>query len=233
MSVVQYKCVVAERFGGSGMTKPLSFRTERAQGLLTLAGWQGVSLLKDDVPWIKRGRQRSAVAHVLRKPMTTTEICAAVQQLNARIQLRDIWHLMQEMQERGLAECLNPRALTGKVYALTSNGRRAVATAFGTRVLRPVQGVDWRRHGWVVRGRIRRLVLVEVARPWAREGGTASEIRRHLRDRCPVALNPTVRALKELEHAKLVKAQRDEEGRPRRRYRLTTSGVVVARQLLA
>ena len=190
-----------------------------------------MSLLKDDVPWIKRGRQRSAVAQVLRKPMTSTEICAAVQQVNARIQLRDIWHLMQEMQQRGLAQCLNPRALTGKVYALTSQGRRVVAAASGTQALPPVPGVDWRRYGWVVRGRIRRRVLGELARPWAREGGTASEIRRRLRDRCPVALNPTVRALKELAHAKLVKAQHDEAGRPRKRYRLTRSGAALAQQL--
>ncbi len=189
-----------------------------------------MSLLKDDVPWMKRGRQRSTVAHVLRKPMTTTEICAAVRRLNPHIQLRDIWYLMQQMQERGLAECLNPQACTGKVYALTGKGRRAVAAASGMKALPPVPGVDWRLYGWVARGRIRRGVLEELTRSWVTDGATASEIRRRLRDRCPVGLNPTVRALKELAQAKLVKAQHDEQGRRGKEYRLTRRGAVIAQQ---
>ncbi len=190
-----------------------------------------MSLVKDDKSWLKRGRQRAAVAQVLCKPMTKTQICTAARRVAPRIQLRDVWHLLASMRQEGLVACLNPNALTGKVYALTSKGRRAVAASFGAQSLPPAKEVDWQCYGWVVRGRVRRMVLLELTRPWAMGGGTASEIRRRLRDHYPVGLNPTVRALKELVQAKLVKAEQDGRSRRRKRYMLTRQGAAIAQQL--
>src|SRR5262245_25844690 len=85
-----------------------------------------MSLRRNDVPWLKRGRQRAAVAQALRKPMTSTEICAAARALNPRIQLRDVWHLLRQMQQRGLVHCMNQRLITGRLYALTERGRDEV-----------------------------------------------------------------------------------------------------------
>jgi len=189
-----------------------------------------MSLVKDNKSWLKRGRQRAAVAQVLRKPMTETQICVAARRIAPRIQLRDVWHLLTSMRQQGLVACLNPNALTGKVYALTNKGRRAVTASFGGQSLPPAKWVDWRRYGWVVRGRVRRMVLMELTRPWAVGGGTASEIRRRLRDRCPVGLNPTVRALKELVQAKLVKVEQDGRNRLRKQYVLTRQGAAIAQQ---
>jgi hypothetical protein len=61
---------------------------------------KAMSLDRNDVPWLKRGTQRAAVAQALRKPMTGTEICTAAQSFNPRIKLRDVWYLLREMQER-------------------------------------------------------------------------------------------------------------------------------------
>jgi DNA-binding PadR family transcriptional regulator len=191
-----------------------------------------MSLEKDEHRWMKSGRQRSAVAQALRKPMTATEILAAARQVNPRIQLRDIWFLMRQFGKRGLVTCLNSKSVTGKVYFFTARGQKAVADAFGKRLTRPVRGVDWQRYGWVVRGRIRREVLIELGRSWAAEGATASGIRRRLRDRHLVGLNPTLRALKELVQAGFVAAQGCNPARRSKLYRLTKSGRLCVEQLL-
>jgi len=59
-----------------------------------------MSITRNDVPWLQRGTQRAAVAQALREPRTGTEICAATRELSPRIQLRDVWHLLRQMQER-------------------------------------------------------------------------------------------------------------------------------------
>jgi len=66
-----------------------------------------MSLSNEHSDWLKRGTQRTAVARVLRKPMTASEICAAAREFAPRLQLRDVWFLMRQMAERGLARPLN------------------------------------------------------------------------------------------------------------------------------
>ena len=63
---------------------------------------------RDDTSWLNRGRQRQAVALAMRKPMTSKEICATARVRTPRLQLRDVWHLLKEMQARGLVICYNP-----------------------------------------------------------------------------------------------------------------------------
>ena len=151
-------------------------------------------LKKDDTKWLKRGRQRGAVVHVLRKPMTASEICRAAHPINPHLQLRDVWFIMGRLEERGLVKCLNPRHATGKVYALTSKGRKVAEQAFGTPVARPVRGVDWRRYAKVVRAKVREAVLLQVACLPPRTLATATVIRETLREQRPIGLNPTMRA---------------------------------------
>ncbi|HEV2354367.1 MAG TPA: hypothetical protein VGR89_08995, partial [Puia sp.] len=74
---------------------------------------------RDDTAWLERGSQRAAVARVLRKPMTGTEICAAARAFNSHIQLRDVWHLLRQMKRHALVQCFNPRLVTGRLYLLT------------------------------------------------------------------------------------------------------------------
>jgi DNA-binding HxlR family transcriptional regulator len=160
--------------------------------------------------------------------MTTTEICKAARSLSPRIQLRDIWLILREMGERGLVICLNPRHMTGKLYSLTKRGRRVVKQTFGIEVPQIPQHIDWRKYSRVVRAKVRRLVLLEVARLSSSKPVTATEVRRSLRGRHPLGLNPTIRALKELERMGLTRSVEVNQGTGRRAYALTHPGAAIA-----
>ena len=188
---------------------------------------------KNDEAWLIRGRQRSAIARVLRKPMTASDMCRATQPLNPHIQLRDVWFIMSQFKARALAHCLNPNHTTGKVYALTERGRRLALRTFGTMAVEPAPGIDWRRYAKVVRAKTRTAVLLQLAALNARGGITATMLRKGLRERHPIGLNPTIRALKELEQAGLATSRTLGDKDRRRRYTITKSGAAIARQLLA
>lgn len=192
-----------------------------------------MSLSNEHSDWLKRGKQRAAVARVLRKPMMASEICAAAREFAPRLQLRDVWFLMRQMAERGLAVPLNERSNNGRLYGLTQEGARAVATAFGLEVSPVSQSSDWRRYGWVVRARIRKRVLVGLAQMESRhpEGHTASSIRKFIRPDYPVGLNPVLRAVRELANKRLITCVGTTKLRSCKLYRLTPSGRAIVRQL--
>ena len=77
-----------------------------------------MSLTNNNSDWLKRGKQRAAVAQALQKPMTASELCAAARELAPCLQLRDVWFLMRQMEARGLAVPLNERSNSGRLYAL-------------------------------------------------------------------------------------------------------------------
>ena len=188
---------------------------------------------RDDMSWLKRGTQRQAVAQALRKPMTGKEICVTARVQSPRLQLRDVWHLLQEMQTRGLVACHNPRLVTGRLYELTARGRAAVAHAFDIQIPAPPANADWRKYSWVVRAKVRRSTLLGLAALQARtrESQTATAIRKHLRTEHPVGLNPVVRALKELFRLGLVREAGLTAKRCCKLYQLTPAGRRIAEQL--
>jgi len=191
-----------------------------------------MSFLDDNIRWLKRGRQRSAVAQVLLKPKTTTEICHEARAIDPHIQLRDIWHLMHQFQEKGLVCCLNPKVVTGKLYALTNQGKTVAEQAFGTTFKTRHHGFDWKKYAWVVRAKIRKIVLLELTRLPEFMPKTATVIRKSLRCRYPVGLNPTLRALKELEWKGLIQSQLISTKNPHKVYRLSRIGNAIAQQIL-
>lgn len=170
--------------------------------------------LKSDSNWLKRGRQKFAVAQVLRRPMTPSEIWRAAQSIAPRIQLRDVWFILRQMEQRKLVTCFNPKELTGKVFYWT--------VSFSPRV-------NWHKYACVVRGKNRRMVLLELAR---HDGRSASRIRRAVNERHPISLNSVIRALKDLLALRLIKVAGDGEKRGQKIYRLTTAGKRIA-ELLA
>lgn len=192
-----------------------------------------MSLDRNDVPWLKRGSQRAAVAQALRKPMTGTEICAVARTINPRIQLRDVWHLLHQMQEREMVHCINPRLVTGRLYALTERGRDEVHAAFGVVVAVPSQKIDWRKYAWVVRAKIRRLTLEALGQLESHSNAaqTATSIRKQLRDDHGVGLNPVIRAIKELVRLGLVQSAGVTPERACKLYRLTRMGRRILGQL--
>ena len=188
---------------------------------------------KDDATWLKRGRQRAAVAQTLRKPLTGTELCRATRVLNPLIQLRDVWHLLREMQHRDLIVCLTPRLVTGRLYCLSVKGNTAVHDAFGISITEPPSGIDWRKYSWVVRAKIRRLALVALGQLQKKIGSpqTATAVRKHLRSEHGVGLNPVIRAMKDLVKLALVQEAGVTEQRCCKLYRLTPAGSRILQQL--
>jgi hypothetical protein len=181
--------------------------------------------------WIKRGRQRSAVFQVLRKPLTTSEICQAANAINPHIQLRDVWFIMEQFKDRGLAVCLNPKHVTGKLYGLTDKGRRVALKCYGLLVPRIPTDIDWRRYAKVARAKVRRLVLQELASLSAKISVSATAVKRSLKDKHPIGLNPTIRALKELCALGAAKAVTSEKSPDHQHYRLTPFGRKLVTQL--
>jgi hypothetical protein len=192
-----------------------------------------MSLTNNYSDWLKRGKQRAAVAQALKKPMTASELCAAARELAPRLQLRDVWFLMRQMAERGLAAPLNERSNSGRLYALTDKGRRAVAVAFNVFIPAMPATVDWRLYSWVVRARIRRRVLLGLAQmeTQLQEPQTASRCRRFIRSNYPFGLNPVIRAVRELADKKLITCVGVTRLRGCKLYQLTAAGRWIVEQL--
>lgn len=188
---------------------------------------------RDDAEWLKRGRQRAAVAQTLRKPMTGTEICSAARDLSARIQLRDVWHLLREMEQRDLVLCLTPRLVTGRLYCLTAKGRTVVHDEFEISVNGPSSAIDWRKYSWVVRAKIRRLALIGLGQLEEKTGEpqTATAVRKCILPEHGVGLNPAIRALKDLLKLGLVQHAGLTKKRCCTLYRLTPAGRRILEQL--
>jgi len=178
------------------------------------------------VKWLKRGRQRSAVAQALRKPMIASQIWQAARQINSRIQLRDVWFILRQLMERKLVVCLNPRRTNGRLFYLTDEGRKLAAAAFGVKRDPLPESVNWQKYGDVVRGKTRRLILDGLGRLAERTGEsqTAANVRKFLRNGHAVGLNPVIRALRELEVLGLIRNVAVARKQKHRRYTLTPGG---------
>lgn len=165
--------------------------------------------------------------------MTAVEICEAARQWAPRLQLRDVWLIMRQMAERGLALPLNERSNCGRLYALTDAGRRAVRAAFDVSIPPLSESIDWKLYSWVVRARIRKRVLLGMAQMEARspDSHTATEIRKHVTTDYPVGLNPVLRTVRELADKKLIACVGTTKLRACKLHRLSPTGKAVAEQL--
>lgn len=190
--------------------------------------------LESDVTWIKRGRQKSAVAQALCRPMTPSEIWRAARSQNRHIQLRDVWFILQQGTRRGLMRRLGRREVTGKVYYWTDHGRAVLETAFGITLAPAPVGMVWSKYSLVMRSKMRRLVLLELTQMRLIGGRTktAAGVRQSLKETHPVSLNSVIRALKELRSSKLVAARTKAKKRGQKSYRLTGSGQRIATMLI-
>ena len=165
--------------------------------------------------WLNRGCQRRAVAAVLNHPMTPAQILLDARKQAPRIQLRDIWLILNQMKDRGLVTCMNPDAKTGKLFCHPANDiliddvRR--------------ENADWHLYSWIVRGRVRATLCNALADLDCRMpcGLTPSEIRRAISTRIPVGKNSILRVLGELSLRNLVVSTPLTRRSRQRRYRLS------------
>ena len=74
----------------------------------------------DDLSWLKRGKQRRDIIEFVRdKPITPSELAKA-----SGYSLNHASKVLNEFSRKGFAECLNPKAKTGRLYVLTPQGKK-------------------------------------------------------------------------------------------------------------
>src|SRR5262245_45887637 len=115
------------RFGSEG-----TCRSERFERYVYLGAalWKLVTAVETAALWLKRGRQRRAIAQALRFPMTSSHLWQQAREFAPRLRLRDVWFALRQLSERGLVFCLNPASGNGRVFFLTEFGRAVVQECF-------------------------------------------------------------------------------------------------------
>jgi DNA-binding HxlR family transcriptional regulator len=180
--------------------------------------------------WLLNGRQRRAVAQVLRQPMTVSHLWQLARELAPKIQLRDVSSILRQLQKKGLVQCLNPSLVTGRVYFWTQTGRDIATTALGCTMDALPARSNWKCLGQVARASVRRNVLEEISRA-APPGRCVSEIRRQLRDKHPIELSRAIRAVRELTSLNLVRTSAHSHRKKSKLYELTPVGRRVVERL--
>lgn len=157
--------------------------------------------------WVKQGRQRAAVFGVLRQPLTSSHILRQARVLAPKLRKQDVWLILKKLRERHLAMRLNLFRPTGRLHCLTHLGRRVFRRLHGMEVVAPCERTDWDLYADLLVARVRREVLLEVARapPPGTRPNSATVIRRRLFERRRgLSLNAVLRALTELKADGLV-----------------------------
>lgn len=156
----------------------------------------------------EKADQKTALLETLQKPMTGTDLLAAMCRKCPRVQLRDIWRLLKNLERREWVYCLTPDEVTGRLYFFTEKGRRVMRRDFNTQVKPLPPLVNWKKYAWVTRGQARKAVL--LATGWfppsqeKPEPKTISQIRKQLIQIHPLGLGGAIRAMHELADMKLV-----------------------------
>lgn len=76
--------------------------------------------------WIVRGSQRRLAISYMEKPMIVTElkkrINSNVKPPQKQLSLREVSRQLTTFEEQGIAKCLNPKDVLGRIYQLTQKG---------------------------------------------------------------------------------------------------------------
>lgn len=188
---------------------------------------------KELIRWVKRGRQKKAIAQVVRKPMTPIEICEAATKISSNIRLCDVMQLLRGFEKKRLVYCLNPHRSTGKLYFPTLLGSQVVCQAFCMMVEEIPIKINWKKYSFVVRGKSRRMILTEFVKSGFSEskGISIPEIRSRLKGHYPVGTNVIVRVVNELEKVALLKCVGTKRNGKSRLYSITEEGKEIVTQL--
>jgi predicted transcriptional regulator len=72
-----------------------------------------------DYSWILKGKQRKKILKVMDKPLIPTQI-----KEKTDLSLNNVSDILREFRKRKLAECINPKEKTGRLYELTDKGKK-------------------------------------------------------------------------------------------------------------
>jgi DNA-binding MarR family transcriptional regulator len=73
----------------------------------------------DDAGFVVASRNRRSVLLKLEVPRTPTVIAKSL-----NLNIANVSRTLSELEEKGLAKCLNPEKKVGRIYSLTSKGKK-------------------------------------------------------------------------------------------------------------
>jgi len=73
----------------------------------------------EDYGYVMRGKQRRQVINAMERPMSVNQI-----RMKAGLSLSETSRVLRGFAKQGLAMCITPEHLTGRIYALTAKGKR-------------------------------------------------------------------------------------------------------------
>ena len=75
--------------------------------------------MEEEYSWIVKGKQRKKIIKSMSKPKIPTQI-----KEETKLSLNNVSDVLREFRKKELAECLNPKEKTGRLYKLTPKGMR-------------------------------------------------------------------------------------------------------------
>lgn len=73
----------------------------------------------EDYSWVIKGKQRTKILKVMDKPLIPTQI-----KEKTDLSLNNVSDILRDFRKRKLAECINPKEKTGRLYELTDKGKK-------------------------------------------------------------------------------------------------------------
>ncbi len=182
--------------------------------------------------WNWRGKQKRAIIQGIYKPLTSFQIYKIVKQDNHRITPQDVLSWLNKFISKKMVYCINPVAVTGRLYFLTEYGRNTVHEEFGIKLSPVPDYFDWNCYSKIVRGRRRRAVLTEIHDMQMRgfEERIAIRIKQSLRGKHPICLNSMIEVLKDLTKSKLIRQTGVTKKRELKVYSITQEGLNIIKE---
>ena len=190
-------------------------------------------VVRKDVKWIRRGKQKRIVLQVATHPMTPTEIMKKSQEINPKITFGDTSTLVKEFRKRGIIECLTPDQPTGRIYSVTNYGIRLVRLAFAVDIIPLQETINWNKYSRLKAGKTRQIILNDIYKHRGNfpDGINLTSIRKKLRETYPLTLSQTFCSVQALLTDKLIKIAGHAKKYNSKLYKLTKEGLQLCKYI--
>jgi DNA-binding HxlR family transcriptional regulator len=192
-------------------------------------------VVRKDVKWIRRGKQKRLVLQVITHPVTPTEIMKKAQKINPKITFGDTSTLIQRFTRHDILECLTPEQSTGRIYFLTDYGRRLIHLAFNLDIPPKQEAVNWNKISHLKAGKTRQIILnaIYYLKGYYPDGINLTSIRKKLRQIYPMTLSQTFYTVQDLLDDELIKVAGHAKKYNSKLYKLTKEGTQLCEYLSA
>lgn len=176
---------------------------------------------RDNQPQRSKTR-REMVLGILKHPSSAREILTQLRRSNPSISYQDLGKILKRLSEQSLVVCLNPAQVNGRIYVRADafEGQTSRDTGF------------WNDYGAIVRGRLRKLILLQIAFPrWNDQTPvTVTQLQKNLRWVRPFGFGAIRRAIEYLHSTGVIETVRTSGPQGRRTFGITKRGRRIAEQ---